>query len=55
MGFTIILPLMPKLLDHYSLKGSTSMGFLEGAVKSLQQTLNIPERFNSVLMGGKLF
>lgn len=54
MGFTIILPLMPKLLDHYSLKGSTSMGVLETTVRSLQQTFNIPERFNSVLTGGNL-
>nr|CAG4634929.1 EOG090X09U7 [Alona affinis] len=54
MGFTIILPLMPKLLDHYSIKGSTSMGVLETVVRNLQQTFNIPERFNSVLTGGVL-
>nr|CAG4643362.1 EOG090X09U7 [Ilyocryptus agilis] len=54
MGFTVILPLMPKLLDHYSLKGSASMGYLEKTVKVLQESLNIPENFNSVLTGGIL-
>jgi hypothetical protein len=54
IGFTIILPLMPKLLDHYSLTGGASISFLESTVKSLQETLNIPEKFNSVMTGGLL-
>nr|SVE79621.1 EOG090X09U7 [Daphnia magna] len=54
IGFTIILPLMPKLLDHYSLSGGASISFLESTVKSLQQMLNIPEKFNSVMTGGVL-
>jgi hypothetical protein len=54
IGFTIILPLMPKLLDHYSLTGGASISFLESTVKTLQETLNIPEKFNSVMTGGLL-
>ena len=52
MGFTVILPLMPKLLDHYSATGGASIGFLQSTVQSLQQTFNIPANFNSVLTGG---
>ena len=52
IGFTVILPLMPKLLDHYSTNGGTSMSVLESTVKSLQQALNIPANFNSVMTGG---
>lgn len=52
VGFTVILPLMPKLLDHYSSTGGSSMSFLESTVKTLQQMLNIPANFNSVMTGG---
>lgn len=45
---------MPKLLDHYSLTGGASISFLESTVKTLQETLNIPEKFNSVMTGGLL-
>nr|CAG4649515.1 EOG090X09U7 [Scapholeberis mucronata]SVE93750.1 EOG090X09U7 [Scapholeberis mucronata] len=54
VGFTVILPLMPKLLDHYSSTGGSSMSFLESTVKTLQQMLNIPVNFNSVMTGGVL-
>nr|CAG4636349.1 EOG090X09U7 [Eubosmina coregoni]SVE69931.1 EOG090X09U7 [Eubosmina coregoni] len=54
MGFTVILPLMPKLLDHYSATGGTSIGMLQSTVQALQQKLNIPANFNSVLTGGIL-
>ena len=54
MGFTVILPLMPKLLDHYSATGGTSIGMLQSTVQALQQKLNIPANFNSVLTGGNL-
>nr|CAG4638597.1 EOG090X09U7 [Cyclestheria hislopi] len=54
IGFTLILPLMPKLIDHYNYKGSTSVGTLQNILQSVQQKLNIPENFNSVLFGGIL-
>nr|CAG4647230.1 EOG090X09U7 [Megafenestra aurita]SVE92520.1 EOG090X09U7 [Megafenestra aurita] len=54
IGFTVILPLMPKLLDHYSITGGASISVLESTVKTLQETLNIPEKFNSVMTGGIL-
>ena len=52
IGFTVILPLMPKLLDHYGKSGGVSLGILQDAMKYLQEKLNIPENFNSVLTGG---
>lgn len=52
IGFTVILPLMPKILDHYQVQGGTSLGGLQNAIKSFQEYLNIPENFNSVLIGG---
>nr|CAG4637191.1 EOG090X09U7 [Ceriodaphnia reticulata]SVE73069.1 EOG090X09U7 [Ceriodaphnia reticulata] len=54
VGFTVILPLMPKLLDHYSLTGGASISFLESTVKTLQEIFNIPGKFNSVMTGGIL-
>nr|CAG4646423.1 EOG090X09U7 [Macrothrix elegans] len=54
VGFTVILPLMPKLLDHYSSTGGASINILQSTVKGLQEKLNIPENFNSVLTGGVL-
>lgn len=54
IGFTVILPLMPKILDHYQVQGGTSLGGLQNAIKSFQEYLNIPENFNSVLIGGVL-
>lgn len=55
IGFTVILPLMPKLLDHYSITGGSSISFLESTVKRLQETFDIPDKFNSVMTGGLLF
>nr|CAG4650324.1 EOG090X09U7 [Sida crystallina] len=54
IGFTVILPLMPKLLDHYGLKGGTSLGSLQNFIQYLQEKLNIPDNFNTVLIGGAL-
>jgi len=54
IGFTVILPLMPKLLDHYGKSGGVSLGILQDAMKYLQEKLNIPENFNTVLTGGVL-
>jgi len=52
MGFTVILPLMPKLLDHYHAQGSTSIGAIQNIIQTLQERFNIPDRFTSVLIGG---
>lgn len=54
LAFTVILPLLPSLLDHYSLHDSTGFyQFLLDKVKYFQQLVGAPDRFNSVLFGGK--
>lgn len=52
MGFTVILPLMPKILDHYHSQGSTSIGAIQNTIKILQEKFDIPDKFTSVLTGG---
>jgi len=54
MGFTVILPLMPKILDHYHSQGSTSIGAIQSTIQNLQERFNIPDKFTSVLTGGVL-
>lgn len=54
IGFTVILPLMPKILDHYHSQGSTSIGILQNTIQSLQEKFSIPDKFTSVLIGGVL-
>lgn len=54
MGFTVILPLMPKILDHYHSQGSTSIGAIQNTIKILQEKFDIPDKFTSVLTGGVL-
>ena len=54
MGFTVILPLMPKILDHYHSQGSTSIGAIQSTIQNLQERFNIPDKFTSVLTGGNL-
>lgn len=56
LAFTVILPLLPSLLDHYRLNDSSGglYPFLLGKVRYFQQLVGAPDRFNSVLFGGFL-
>ena len=54
LGFTVILPLFPALLDYYSHNDSSGLySYLLGYVSSFQNYMGIPSKFNSVLFGGK--
>lgn len=56
LAFTMILPLLPALLDHYkNTDGPNGLySYLQSSIKSFQDFLHSPERFNSVLFGGFL-
>ncbi|KAF2351000.1 Major facilitator superfamily, partial [Trinorchestia longiramus] len=55
LGFTVILPLFPALLDYYSKHDSSGLyATLLSGVSSFQSALGVPARFNSVLFGGVL-
>lgn len=56
LAFTMILPLMPSLLDHYRINDSPNgcYRWFELSIKYFQNFLGAPERFNSVLFGGCL-
>lgn len=55
LAFTMILPLLPSLLDYYRLNDSIGLySWLSDNVKSFQERVGAPERFNSVLFGGAL-
>lgn len=56
LAFTVILPLLPSLLDHYRLHDSSGglYPFLLDKVRYFQQLVGAPDRFNSVLFGGFL-
>lgn len=55
LAFTMILPLLPSLLDYYRLNDSVGLySWLSDNVKSFQGRVGAPERFNSVLFGGAL-
>jgi hypothetical protein len=55
LAFTMILPLLPSLLDHYRLNDSPNglYPWLLGKVRYFQEFVGAPDRFNSVLFGGK--
>ena len=55
LGFTVILPLFPALLDFYS-KNDTSGLYakLVSWVSVFQELVGIPSKFHSVLFGGEL-
>jgi hypothetical protein len=55
LAFTMILPLLPSLLDHYSLNDSPNglYPWLLGKVQYFKEIVGAPDRFNSVLFGGK--
>jgi len=55
LSFTMILPLFPSLLEYY--KQSDEGGLytsLSSSISSFQETMGIPDRYNSVLFGGFL-
>lgn len=56
LAFTMILPLLPSLLDHYSLNDSPKglYPWLLRKVQYFQELVGAPDRFNSVLFGGFL-
>lgn len=57
LAFTMILPLMPSLLDHYRLNDPPHglYSWLQHKVKYFQVLVGAPDHFNSVLFGGKIF
>lgn len=55
LGFTLILPLMPSILDHYRANDKDGLyGWLEKQVDTFQTYFEIPENFSGVLFGGLL-
>lgn len=55
LAFTMILPLMPSLLDHYHLNDPPNglYSWLQHKVKYFQILVGAPDQFNTVLFGGK--
>ena len=56
LAFTMILPLLPALLDHYRLHDGENgyYKWLESSITYFQKLLGTPPQFNSVLFGGFL-
>lgn len=55
LAFTIILPLLPSLLEYYRINDSSGLyNVLTQRIHWFQQLLGAPERFTSVLFGGFL-
>lgn len=55
LAFTMILPLLPSLLDHYKQNDSYGLyAWLSSKIKYFQEFVGAPEKFNSVLFGGFL-
>lgn len=56
LAFTMILPLLPALLDHYRLNDGENgyYKWLESSITYFQNLLGTPQQFNSVLFGGFL-
>ncbi|XP_077301216.1 major facilitator superfamily domain-containing protein rtet [Arctopsyche grandis] len=55
LAFTMILPLLPSLLDHYRQYDSVGLyKWVSDHVRYFQELVGAPERFNSVLFGGVL-
>nr|XP_022914815.1 major facilitator superfamily domain-containing protein 10 [Onthophagus taurus] len=55
LAFTMILPLLPSLLDHYKAKDTIGLySWLSKQIVVFQELVGAPERFNSVLFGGFL-
>lgn len=55
LAFTIILPLLPSLLEHYKKNDSTGLySWLSSRIQYFQEIVGAPEKFNNVLFGGFL-
>lgn len=55
LAFTMILPLLPSLLDHYRQNDSSGLySWLSQKIYHFQILVGAPEKFNSVLFGGFL-
>ncbi|XP_017782279.1 PREDICTED: major facilitator superfamily domain-containing protein 10 [Nicrophorus vespilloides] len=53
LAFTLILPLLPSLLDHYKHNDSIGLySWLSGKIQFFQELVGAPEHYNSVLFGG---
>ena len=57
LAFTMILPLLPALLDHYKEldNGQGLYSWILQRINSIQVYIDAPERFSSVLFGGEMF
>lgn len=56
LAFTMILPLLPALLDYYKETDDNGLySWILGNVKGIQEILQAPDRFSSVLFGGKFY
>ena len=55
LAFTMILPLLPSLLEYYRLNDKAGLyQSLSNSVKFFQELVGAPDKFNSVLFGGFL-
>uniref|UniRef100_A0A182K7Q3 Major facilitator superfamily (MFS) profile domain-containing protein n=1 Tax=Anopheles christyi TaxID=43041 RepID=A0A182K7Q3_9DIPT len=54
LAFTMILPLLPSLLEYYRKNDNQLYGYLANSIKQFQVWIGAPERFTSVLFGGAL-
>uniref|UniRef100_A0A1A8IQ06 Major facilitator superfamily domain-containing protein 10 n=2 Tax=Nothobranchius kuhntae TaxID=321403 RepID=A0A1A8IQ06_NOTKU len=54
LGFTLILPLLPSILDHYAQSGDVAYQSLQGVVDWFREAVGIPmeKKYNTVLFGG---
>ncbi|XP_038560240.1 major facilitator superfamily domain-containing protein 10 [Micropterus salmoides] len=54
LGFTLILPLLPSILDHYAQTGDVVYQSLQSVVDWFREVVGIPmeKKYNSVLFGG---
>lgn len=55
LAFTMILPLLPSMLEYYKQNDVSGFyGYLSDTISSFQDWIGAPKRFNSVLFGGAL-
>lgn len=55
LAFTLILPLLPKILDYYATNDKSEFyKFFNDKIKVLQSHLGVPESHNQVLLAGAL-
>jgi len=55
LAFTLILPLLPKILDYYESNDKSGYYmFFNNNLKSIQNLLSVPESHNKVLLAGML-